>query len=64
MPSSQPSGEANLDKIVNINLQLDLHPFAGFADPGAVPRYRVYIWAETYNMFRVYGGRAGMMFKY
>jgi hypothetical protein len=64
LPKSLPSGEANLDKIVNINLQLDLHPFAGYADPNAVPRYLVYIWAETYNILRVYGGRAGMMFAY
>lgn len=64
MPKSMPSGEANLDKIVNINLQLDLHPYAGYADPNAVPRYLVYIWAETYNILRVYGGRAGLMFGY
>jgi len=64
LPKSMPSGEANLDKIVNINLQLDLHPLAGYVDPNAVPRYLVYIWAETYNIFRVYGGRAGLMFGY
>jgi len=64
LPKSLPSGEANLDKIIKINLQLDLHPFAGYADPNAVPRYLVYIWAETYNILRVYGGRAGMMFAY
>jgi len=29
-----------------------------------VPRYLVYVWAETYNIFRVYGGRGGMMFAY
>jgi hypothetical protein len=63
-PPSLPVGEANLDKIVNINLQLDLQPFAGYADPNAVPRYFVYVWAETYNVFRVYGGRGGMMFAY
>ena len=64
IPASLPSGEANLDKITNINLQLDLHPFAGYVDPNAVPRYLVYIWAKTYNILRVYGGRAGMMFAY
>ena len=64
VPKSLPSGEANLDKIVKINLQLDLHPYAGYADPNAVPRYLVYIWAETYNILRVYGGRAGLMFAY
>ncbi len=64
MPPSLPYGEANLDKIVNINLRLGLNPFAGVPVPSAVPRYLVYIFAETYNVFRVYGGRAGMMFNY
>ena len=60
---SQPCGEANLDKIVNINLKLTLQPFAG-REAVAVPRYLIYVWAETYNIFRVYGGRGGMMFAY
>jgi len=60
---SQPCGEANLDKIVNINLRLELEPFSG-REATAVPRYLIYVWAETYNIFRVYGGRAGMMFAY
>jgi hypothetical protein len=64
MPPSLPYGEANLDKIVNINLRLGLHPFAGVPVASAVPRYLVYIFAETYNIFRVYGGRAGMMFNF
>ena len=61
---SQPCGEANLDKVVNINLKLGLQPFAGFQAAGAVPRVLIYVWAETYNIFRVYGGRGGMMFAY
>jgi hypothetical protein len=58
---SQHCGEANLDKIVNINLRLGLEPFAG---TNTVPRYLIYVWAETYNIFRVYGARGGMMFAY
>lgn len=58
---SQHCGEANLDKIVNINLRLNLQPFPG---TNTVPRYIIYVWAETYNIFRVYGGRGGMMFAY
>ena len=61
---SQPCGEANLDKIVNINLKIGLKPFRGFQAAAAVPRVLIYAWAETYNIFRVYGGRAGMMFAY
>lgn len=64
LPPSLHCGEANLDKIVNINLQLGLAPYAGASGPGQVPRYDVRIWAETYNIFRVYGGRGGMMFAY
>jgi hypothetical protein len=60
---SQPCGEANLDKIVNINLKLQLQPFAG-RESTAVPRYLIHVRAETYNIFRVYGGRGGMMFAY
>jgi hypothetical protein len=60
---SQPCGEANLDKIVNINLRLELQPLAG-RDTVTVPRYLIHVWAETYNIFRVYGGRGGMMFAY
>jgi hypothetical protein len=58
---SQHCGEANLDKIVNINLRLGLQPFAG---TNTVPRYLIHVWAETYNIFRVYGARGGMMFAY
>jgi hypothetical protein len=58
---SQHCGEANLDKIVNINLHLKLQPFAGTQ---SVPRYLIHVWAETYNIFRVYAGRGGMMFAY
>jgi hypothetical protein len=64
LPPSQPCGEANLDKLVNINLKLGIQPFAGFQERAAVPRLLIYAWAETYNIFRVYGGRGGMMFAY
>ena len=60
-PASLPSGEANLDKIHTIALDLEFKPFRGLK---SVPRYTVYVWAQTYNVFRVYGGRGGMMFAY
>ena len=60
-PPSLPSGEANLDKIHTIKLELEFKPFRGVPQ---VPRYVVYVWAETYNIFRVYAGRGGMMFSY
>jgi hypothetical protein len=63
-PPSLPSGEANLDKIHTIALDLEFKPFRGAPHSTQVPRYIVYVWAQTYNIFRVYGGRAGMMFAY
>lgn len=64
LPPSQPCGEANLDKIIRINLKLDMNPLAGYVSAADVPRFIVYVWAETYNVFRVYGARGGMMFAY
>ena len=64
LPPSQPCGEANLDKVTTINLRMELNQRAGYVDANSVPQFLVYIWAETYNIFRVYGGRGGMMFAY
>ncbi len=64
LPPSVPSGEANLDKILSIDLQFTLTPNTGSVNPNAVQRYFVRVWAETYNILRVYGGRAGLMFGY
>lgn len=61
---SQPCGEANLDKITSIVLDLEFKPFAGSSIANNVPRYIVWTWAETYNIFRIYAGRGGMMFAY
>jgi hypothetical protein len=63
-PFSRPQGEANLDKINNRDLVLRMRPVRGFIGGTVVPSYTVYVYAETYNMLRVYGGRAGMMFAY
>jgi len=63
-PFSMPVGEANLDKIQKVQLTLGFHGKSGHITDDAVDRYVVYIYAETYNILRVYGGRAGMMFAY
>jgi hypothetical protein len=60
IPPSLPSGEANLDKIMNLSLQLEMKPSLG----ATTPRYIIYAWTETYNIFRVYAGRGGLMFAY
>ena len=64
LPASLSSGEANLDKITTIDLLLGLRPNRGSINPNDVPRYLVNVWAETYNILRVYGGRAGLLFAY
>ena len=61
---SLPSGAANLDKMLNIELQLTLHPNTGSLNPNNVNRFHLHLWAETYNILRIYGGRAGLLFGY
>lgn len=63
-PFSRPRGEANLDKIVKRDLVLQLRAKREYITGTIVPSYTVYVYAETYNMLRVYGGRAGLMFAY
>jgi hypothetical protein len=60
-PFSKPQGEANLDKITNRELILQFRAKSGMATN---ERCMVYVYGETYNIFRVYGGRAGIMFAY
>lgn len=64
LPPSNPSGEANLDKIRRVELQLGFNALRGCAPGTATPQYWIYVWAETYNILRVYGGRAALMFAY
>ena len=64
MAPSQPSGEANLDKIRRIDLELTMATDRGCLPGTGVERFWIYIWAETYNIFRIYGGRAALMFAY
>ena len=63
-PPSRPRGEANLDKVPQSDLLLEFTPLRGSYNSNDVPDYTVYIWAETYNMLRVFGGRAGILFAY
>jgi hypothetical protein len=61
---SLPTGEANLDMMRDIYLNLTMHPRTGSVDKNDVDGFVIYVWAETYNILRVYGGRAGLMFSY
>jgi hypothetical protein len=57
-------GHANLDKVRRVELDLIFKPFRGSLQASQVPQYIIYIWAETYGLLRVYGGRAGLLFGY
>ena len=61
-PISIVTGEANMDKIQRIDMRFGFNPIRGTADITVVPSYLVRIWAETYNVMRIYGGRAALMF--
>lgn len=56
-PPSVPMGQANMNRIMKKELRLGI--------AGTTPqRLWVYVWAETYNILRIYGGRAGLLFGY
>jgi len=63
-PFSKPQGEANLDKIKNRDLVLQIRQDRSSDKVTVTPRYVVYVYAEVYNVLRVVGGRAGLMFAY
>ena len=63
-PFSMPLGQANLDKIQRVNLSLGFHGITGDPTDNYAERFWVRTYAETYNIFRVYGGRGTMMFAY
>lgn len=61
---SQPRGEANLDKMTRKELVLQFRSRYGNTAGLDVGRFQVRVYAETYNVLRVFGGRAGMLFAY
>lgn len=61
---SIPTGSANLDKVQKLELQFQMNPVRGSLNPNAVPRFLIFAFAETYNILRIYGGRAGLLFAY
>jgi hypothetical protein len=54
-----PCGEANLDRVSNVELRLHLR-----AGPDGKYDYDIYVYAITYNILHIYGGRAGLLFAY
>lgn len=63
-PISMPLGNANLDKVQRISLALGFHGITGDPTDSYAERFWIRTFAETYNIFRVYGGRGTMMFAY
>jgi hypothetical protein len=63
-PFSKPQGEANLDKITQRDLILRFRTPYGNTSGLNVGRFTVYVYSETYNILRVYGGRGGLLFAY
>jgi len=59
-----PTGHANLDKIQKMELSLQFKPLRGTILTTDIPDYTVTVWAETYNILKVYGGRGGLLFSY
>lgn len=54
-----PMGEANMNRIMKKELRLGI---AG--NGGTAQRLWVYVYAETYNILRIFGGRASLLFAY
>jgi hypothetical protein len=61
---SRPRGEANLDKITTRELVLQFRTPYGNMSGLNVGRFTIYVFAETYNILRVYGGRGALLFAY
>lgn len=60
----EEEGHANMDKLQKVELLLEFKPLLGSLSITDLPSYTIYIWAETYGILRVYGGRAGLLFGY
>jgi hypothetical protein len=63
-PASRAQGEANLDKIKRRELRLQIAPRTGYFDTAIVNYFNIYTYIESYNILRIYGGRAGLLFAY
>lgn len=57
-------GHANMDKLQKVELALEFKEMTGTLSVTNIPKYTIYVWAETYGILRVYGGRAGLLFGY
>jgi hypothetical protein len=58
--SYAPRGSANWDKIPKKELYLRLTPARGGGTPSSL---NAYVWTTNWNIMKVFGGRAGMLFE-
>lgn len=58
-PPSLPMGEANMNRIMKKDMRFGIS-----ANGNKIPRLWIYIWAESYNILHIFGGRASMLFAY
>jgi len=58
-PPSTPMGETNMNRIMKKELRFGIS-----GSNGTPQRVVIYIYAETYNVLRVFGGRATLLFAY
>ena len=66
-PSSSPLGEANWSRLQKKELRLglrSLNPGINMVSTNRFPRFFIYSWVETYNILKIYGGRATLLFGY
>jgi hypothetical protein len=61
-PDSIHLGEANLDKIHKVSLFLEFRSLEVINK--IYPTYNILMYVETYNILKMYGGRAGLLFGY
>ena len=65
-PASLPLGESNFSKLQNKELRLRFTPLsAGTSDvtTPTYPQYLVHCYLETYNILKIFGGRATLLFE-
>lgn len=61
-PASVPMGNANMGRIQKKDLRFGIAD--GFKTPGTPQRLWIYVYAENYNILRIFGGRATALFAY
>jgi hypothetical protein len=65
-PASLPLGESNFAKLQNKELRLRFTPLSAGTSDVSTPKYPQYLvqcYLETYNILKIFGGRATLLFE-